>query len=202
MGAIHSAVRVQVEPRNTEVFVDNYLAGVVDEFDGTFQRLNVEPGQHEITLYLQGYRTVRQQLYLSPGGDFRIRHTMEPLAPGEAQEPRPQAPPPPEQTAPQAQPRAPAPPERGAERAHEAVRTGGFGRLAVRVQPGGADVEIDGQVWQGPDGASSLVVNLTPGTHRVIVRKEGFDVFSTTVTVAPDETTELNVSLLRQEEAL
>jgi hypothetical protein len=31
-----SALRLQVSPRNTEVFVDGYYAGVVDDFDGTF----------------------------------------------------------------------------------------------------------------------------------------------------------------------
>lgn len=207
--ANRSSVRLQVEPRNTEVFVDGYFAGVVDEFDGVFQRLQVEPGQHEVTLWLQGFRTVRQQLYLSPGGDFRVRHTMEPVAAGEAAEPRPEAPPVQPQAAPSPMPQRrmmppitrEAPPERAREAERQPAPSGRYGRLAVQVQPGGADVEIDGQVWQGPEGSSRLVVNLAPGTHRVVVRKDGFDVFSTSVTVAPDQTTELNVSLLRQEEA-
>lgn len=203
-----SSVRLQVEPRNTEVFVDGYFAGVADEFDGIFQRLQVEPGQHEITLWLQGFKTVRQQLYLSPGNDSRIRYTMQPIGQGDAAEPRPEAPPvqpqatvpvPPRRMLPPIEREAPRDRDREAER--QPAPSGRYGRLAVRVQPGGADVEIDGQVWQGPDGSSRLVVNLAPGTHRVVVRKDGFDVFSTSVTVALDQTTELNVSLLRQEEA-
>jgi hypothetical protein len=49
-----SALRLQVSPRETEVFVDGYYAGTVDDFDGVFQRLRLEPGAHELTLYLPG----------------------------------------------------------------------------------------------------------------------------------------------------
>jgi len=78
-----ASVRLQVSPRETEVFVDGYYAGTVDEFDGMFQRLHLEPGEHEITLYLAGHRTVNQKIFLQDRGTFRIRHTMEPLGPGE-----------------------------------------------------------------------------------------------------------------------
>ena len=82
-----SSLRLQVAPRETEVFVDGYYAGTVDDFDGFLQRLHLEPGEHEITLYLQGHRTARQMIYLQPNGTFRIRHAMETLPPGEAQIP-------------------------------------------------------------------------------------------------------------------
>ena len=59
-----SALRLQVSPRNTEVFVDGYYAGTVDDFDGIFQRLRLESGEYEVTLYLPGYRTVTQRLLL------------------------------------------------------------------------------------------------------------------------------------------
>ena len=58
MAVIDASVQFDVTPRQAEVFVDGYYAGIVDDFDGMFQRLRVEPGQHEITLYLDGYRTV------------------------------------------------------------------------------------------------------------------------------------------------
>ena len=52
-----ASVRLDVKPKEAEVYVDGYYAGVVDDFDGTFQRLRVEPGEHEIELWLDGYRT-------------------------------------------------------------------------------------------------------------------------------------------------
>ena len=35
-----SSMRLQVKPLDTMVFVDGYFAGIVDDFDGTFQRLH------------------------------------------------------------------------------------------------------------------------------------------------------------------
>ena len=49
MAVIDASVQFDVTPRQAEVFIDGYYAGIVDDFDGMFQRLRVEPGQHEIT---------------------------------------------------------------------------------------------------------------------------------------------------------
>ena len=63
---ISGSLRLQVSPRETEVFIDGYYAGTVDNFDGVFQRLNVEPGEHDLELYLPGHRNLVQKLYRSP----------------------------------------------------------------------------------------------------------------------------------------
>ena len=41
---ISGSARIQVTPKEAAVYVDGYRAGRVDDFDGTFQRLNVAPG--------------------------------------------------------------------------------------------------------------------------------------------------------------
>lgn len=84
-----SSVRIQVTPKVAEVYVDGFRAGLVDDYDGIFQRLRIEPGAHDIVIYLEGYRSIRHQLYLSPGDEYKIREVMEPLAPGEPAEARP-----------------------------------------------------------------------------------------------------------------
>jgi hypothetical protein len=84
-----SSLRLQVSPRQAEVFVDGYRAGTVDDYDGFGQRLQLPPGGHRIEIYLAGYRTVSEALLFSPGHDHKIKLTMEPLAPGEAAPPRP-----------------------------------------------------------------------------------------------------------------
>jgi len=84
-----ASARLLVTPKEAEVFVDGYKAGRVDDFDGAFQRLNVAPGPHEITLFRDGYRTVTEKLYLSEGSTFKVRETMVKLAPGEKSEPPP-----------------------------------------------------------------------------------------------------------------
>ena len=57
-----AALRIEVKPKKAAVYVDGYYAGVVDDFNGFFQRLHVPLGHHELTLYLENYRTVRQHV--------------------------------------------------------------------------------------------------------------------------------------------
>ena len=59
-------VRLIVQPRNAEVYVDGYYAGVVDDFDGTFQRLTIEAGPHHIELAAQGVETRFFDVYVDP----------------------------------------------------------------------------------------------------------------------------------------
>jgi hypothetical protein len=91
-----ASVRFDVKPEQTAVYLDGYYAGIVDDFDGAFQRLRTAPGGHEVTLYLYGYRTYTERVYLSPDNTFKFRHRMEKLLPGEVSE-RPPAPAPPPQ---------------------------------------------------------------------------------------------------------
>jgi hypothetical protein len=37
------------------VYVDGYFVGIVDQFDGTFQRLHIETGPHRIEVRAAGY---------------------------------------------------------------------------------------------------------------------------------------------------
>jgi hypothetical protein len=185
-----ASLRVQVSPRETEVFVDGYYAGTVDDFDGLFQRLNLEPGEHEVTLFLTGHRTVTQKILLQPSGTFRIRHTMEPLPAGAPPEPRPVATPAPRPSPGQGGPRAAGPAPRAGENA--------FGSIAIKVQPADAEVLIDGERWEGPASDEALVVQIAPGRYRIEVRKDGYRSYTTTIDVRAGETEPINVSLPRQ----
>jgi hypothetical protein len=52
-----------------------------------FDSLSVEAGDREITVYQEGFRSIRQRLYLSPGSTLpHCAGTLEPLAPGEPNE--------------------------------------------------------------------------------------------------------------------
>jgi hypothetical protein len=48
-------IRLQVRPRNAEVYVDGYYAGRVDDFDGFLQSLRIEEGPHTIEIVAPGY---------------------------------------------------------------------------------------------------------------------------------------------------
>lgn len=82
-------VRVLATPKQAEVYVDGFYAGVVDDFDGTFQRLHTTPGGHAITLHLEGYRTVTQHIYVAPDETLKLQLAMDKLRPGEASDPAP-----------------------------------------------------------------------------------------------------------------
>ena len=214
-----SSVRLDVKPKQAEVYVDGYYAGIVDDFDGTFQRLRVEPGEHEIELWLDGYHTVRQKVYLTPNNTFRVKYQMERLASGQAPEPKPQPIEPPqggnEPRAQQPPPRRPLPPPPVTRRMPpppddprnpEAPRPGpetprrnpdnaAYGTLAIKVQPGEADVSIDGETWRRSEGQERLTVEVAEGSHTVEIRKPGYRTYVTQVDVRRGQTTPLNVSL-------
>lgn len=202
-----SSVRLEVTPRDAQVFVDGYVAGTVDDFDGIFQRLRVRPGSHQVAIYLEGYRTVVQNLYLNPGGDQKIRLTMERLRAGETSDPPPPASeqpqtsvapepgrrlpgaPGPYRTGPRRP--APAPPDSPAEREAQ----GRFGTLSLRVQPADAEILVDGERWATPEGQDRVAIRLSEGRHHIEVRKDGLSTYTEDVLIRRDATMTLNVSL-------
>jgi len=207
-----SSLRVEVKPKEAAVYVDGYYAGIVDDFDGVFQRLHVVPGQHEVVIYLEGYRSLHQSLYLSPNSTRKILGTLERLEPGEPSEPPPVplapsaqqfpgarpplprrgGPPPPPPSGP---PAPPLPPDRQSPSPEPASA---MGTVVIRVQPAGADVLIDGARWNGPTGDERLVVQLADGSHVVEIRKEGYRTYKTEIQVQRGQTSPLNVSLTKQ----
>jgi PEGA domain-containing protein len=52
------SLRLKVKPRDGQVYVDGYFAGVVDDFDGIFQRLHLEAGPHRIEIRAPGFETL------------------------------------------------------------------------------------------------------------------------------------------------
>jgi hypothetical protein len=63
------------------------------------------------------------------------------------------------------------------------------------VQPANATVLIDGERWEGPQGQERLLVELSEGSHRIQIQRDGFEPFSTEITIRRGDTTPLNVSL-------
>jgi PEGA domain-containing protein len=203
------SARLEVKPRDAQVYVDGYFVGTVDDFDGWLQRLHVPYGEHDVQIYMPGYRTLREKVLFRPGATLRISGALEPLPPGSPEEPRPA--PSPGSEAPRRggeyprSPRGGYPAEQGPRReAPRAPRQDqpsaeNFGALAIRVQPGDAEVLIDGDRWEAPPSGERLVVQLAEGEHRVEIRRSGYRTYSTTIRVRRGDTAPLNVSLTRQE---
>lgn len=215
-----SSARIEVKPRDAQVYVDGNFVGVVDQFDGVFQRLDVPSGEHEISVYMPGYHTYSERTLFRPGESYHFKTELEPLPPGAPPDPKPQ---------PQARPSSPdpnqpgygrdpygeppmppehvpygrtqPPPDRPGDR-NRVEMGGGFATLTLRVQPADAVVQIDGERWDTPEGGSRLIVQLAVGQHRIEVRKDGFRPYSTTITIRPGEPQTLNISLPQQEATL
>jgi hypothetical protein len=63
------ALRLKVQPKNADVYVDGYYAGIVDEFSGTFQHLSLRPGPHHIEVRAAGYESLSFDI------DTQVHHT-------------------------------------------------------------------------------------------------------------------------------
>jgi PEGA domain len=190
-----AVVRVIATPKDAAVYVDGYYAGTVHDFNDWFEGLPLPPGGHEIWLFLDGYRTTRDRVYLSAGSTFKVRHAMERLPVGEASE-RPAVaapiPPPPDGTF--IPPRTQRPPAAPVASAEQPPATLVFGTLSLVVQPASADVAIDGDIWTSADG-KTFVVQVPAGTHRIAVTKTGYKTYSAEVEIREGETKRLNVAL-------
>jgi len=196
-------VRVLVTPKEAAVYVDGYYAGVVDDFDGALQSLPLSPGAHEIAVFLDGYQTVHQRLYLAPGKSYKLRYTLQRLASGEHSEPpqaAPPVPPPPSGSATLPRTALPGVPSLELSSAVSVLvpSATGFGTLAIRTQPDDAEITIDGERWTASQPGDRLLVQMTEGRHHVEIRKSGYRPYSADVTVLAGETAPLNVSLSAQ----
>ena len=60
-------LRLKIKPRDAQVFVDGYFVGVVDSFDGTFQRLMLDGGGHRVEIKADGYEPVEFEVLITPG---------------------------------------------------------------------------------------------------------------------------------------
>ena len=185
------SLRVLVDPSEARVYVDGYYAGTVDDFDGLLQRLNVAPGRHEIALKLEGYKTHRVKVYVTPDATTKLQYDLE-KGQGETFEDLAKGAPDGEWL----REREPAdswsasesPPAVSAE-----PPLAGTVRLSVR--PDDASVYVDGAFRGSAREASEL--KLAPGRHRIEIVRPGYRTVEREVDVVPRETTDLSVELER-----
>ena len=71
-------VRLKVEPKDAEVYVDGYYAGVVDDFDGIWQQLRLDDGGHRIEVRKPGMETLTFEVMIQPGRTITYRGTLTP----------------------------------------------------------------------------------------------------------------------------
>ena len=61
------SMRLKIKPREAEVYVDGYYVGVVDSFDGVFQRLRLEEGPHRVEIRHPDFRPIVREVLIVAG---------------------------------------------------------------------------------------------------------------------------------------
>ena len=73
------SMRLKIKPREAEVYVDGYYVGVVDSFDGVFQRLRLEEGPHRVEIRHPDYRPIVREVLIVAGETVTWEERMQGL---------------------------------------------------------------------------------------------------------------------------
>ena len=72
-GRPYGGLRITGMPRWAQVFADGYYVGVVNDFDGIFQHLNLEAGPHHIEIRDPNFQPIAFDVFIRPGHTITYR---------------------------------------------------------------------------------------------------------------------------------
>lgn len=72
-------LRLKVKPRDAEVYVDGYRVGIVTNFDGVFQRLDLNAGPHKVEIRKEGFETLSIDVRILPDETTTYEGQLQPL---------------------------------------------------------------------------------------------------------------------------
>jgi hypothetical protein len=72
-GRPYGGVRITGAPRDAQVFADGYYVGIVNDFDGVFQHMNLEAGPHHIEIDIPGAEPIAFDVLVRPGETTTFR---------------------------------------------------------------------------------------------------------------------------------
>ena len=184
------SVRLKVKPRDAEVLVDGYYVGTVDDFDGTFQSLKLEPGPASIEVRAPGFESLRLDVMILADRKITYEENMRAGDPGPA--------PPPTRRVPTVGPDLgvsegrPVPRDRDAEPGPPEGYDGPppvFGGVRLHVEPRSAQVFVEGYfVGTVDDFDSGQGLPLESGPQSIEIRADGYESLQIRVWILPDET--------------
>ncbi len=73
------SLRLKIKPRDASVYVDGYFAGRVDDYDGVFQRLTIEPGPHRIEVRADGFESLMFEVRIQPDRTITYTADLKPI---------------------------------------------------------------------------------------------------------------------------
>ncbi|HEX5473411.1 MAG TPA: hypothetical protein VFX12_02015 [Vicinamibacterales bacterium] len=80
-GHFYGGVRIKDAPRDAQVFADGYYVGIVDDFDGIFQHMNLEAGPHHIEIQAAGYAPIAFDVDVPAGETITYHAEMAAMQP-------------------------------------------------------------------------------------------------------------------------
>lgn len=72
------SVRLKVNPKDGEVYVDGTYFGHVDDYNGTFQHLDLRSGTHRLEIRATGYEPITVELRVLPGKTITYSGNLKP----------------------------------------------------------------------------------------------------------------------------
>ncbi len=175
-----------MKPKKAQLRVDGQVLGQARDYNGKWDLLYIEPGEHVFSFEAEGHMTLRLALEVKPGSYQRIDYRLQQ---GEGIDPRSVEPSASRQSD---EATEPAPPEQ-----RPALRTG---LLSLRVQPDDAAVYLDGEFLARADELRRLhgAIPVASGRHTIEVVRPGFESASRTVDVGGSEPVRVEVELKRK----
>jgi hypothetical protein len=61
------SLRLKIDPKQAQVYIDGYYVGIVDNFDGAFQKLSLDSGGHRVELKAEGFEPISFEVLITPG---------------------------------------------------------------------------------------------------------------------------------------
>ena len=77
--ATTGGLRLEIKPKTAQVFVDGYYAGVVDDFNGHFQHLDLTAGGHRIEVRQPGFAPLSFRTYIQLGHTIDYKAALAPV---------------------------------------------------------------------------------------------------------------------------
>lgn len=216
-------VRTEVKPKQANVYVDGAFVGTVDSFNGWWQSLQLEPGNHRVVFRAPGFVPFAVTINVIPGQKVDIKQQMQPgedaisdsemqLSESENPSSRPPGQRPPNQNNPYGRSNPygnnpygwdqnrNAPPPNAYQQHPPSQQDNNRVTLALKVEPSDATIYIDENYYSTAKVNSSgeIQVLLPQGVHKIDIVRPGYESYSNEVEVNIQSDNRLVVTLQKK----